>query len=212
MLDLVSHKTPLFAQKLFPSFCWRRETSKKEIFLTFDDGPIPDLTPNILALLAAHNVKASFFCVGENIKKHPDVFESIIKARHTVGNHTYNHLKSWQSKGQNYLDNIRDCQLLIDNVHEHGKKYFRPPYGQIRPLLFKKIQEQGFQIIMWDVLSKDYKQNLNQEVALQSCIAATMPGSIIVFHDNLKAQNNVLTLLPMYINHFKSLGFKFMSL
>ena len=212
MLDLAWHKTPSLIQKLLPSLRWRENPEKKTIYLTFDDGPIPELTPKILQILSTHNAVATFFCVGDNISKHPEIFKQVVSAGHTVGNHTYNHVKGWKLNSQDYLENIDLCQAKIDELSNPNKKIFRPPYGQIKPSQANKLKRSGFKIIMWDVLSKDYETNLNHEKALNAIIKATRSGSIIVFHDNIKAQNNVLTLLPLYINHFKKKGFKFESL
>jgi len=212
MLDFAWHKTPSFIQKLLPSLTWRKSSSEKIIYLTFDDGPIPELTPAILEILKSHNAKATFFCVGDNIRKHPEIFKRVVEAGHSIGNHTFNHVKGWRLSNHTYLQNIEECKTQIDGLYKSNKSLFRPPYGQIKPAQVNSLKQQGFEIIMWDVLSKDYKVDLNLDKAIQAIIKATRSGSIIVFHDNIKAQNNVLTLLPMYINHFKSKGFKFESL
>jgi len=213
MFDPASYKTPLLFQSLFPSATWNRPNAEnKTIFLTFDDGPIPKLTTEILQILKNFNAKASFFCVGENIVRNPTIFHQVVQQGHSTGNHTYNHLKAWQVNAKDYLDNIEKCQHILENENKGGKRLFRPPYGQISPKLVKTLLKEGYELIMWDVLSKDYLPSLNIERAFSQIVNYSKSGSIIVFHDNIKAGKNVLALLPMYLKHFSNLGYKFASL
>lgn len=212
MFDSAFYKTPTFIKYLLPQVEWKIATIKKEIYLTFDDGPIPKLTDEILSILKDFNAKATFFCVGDNIKKYPQIFQRVIAAEHAIGNHTQNHLKGWKTNKSKYLENIELCAHHIASSYNNPVKLFRPPYGQISPSLARKITQAGYRIIMWDVLSKDYNKELSPELIKKSTIQSTDKGSIIVFHDNIKAQKNVLEVLPQYLKHFSDLGFKFPTL
>jgi peptidoglycan/xylan/chitin deacetylase (PgdA/CDA1 family) len=212
MFDLALYKTPALVQKLFSSFHWTVNTTEKEIYLTFDDGPIPDLTTNILSILDDFGAKATFFCVGENIKKHPEIFKELISKGHAIGNHTFNHLKAWHTKNEVYLENVERCHTEISKFTSLQTKLFRPPYGQMSPYIAKKIWKSGFEIVMWDVLSKDYNLALSSEQILQNSIQNTGNGSIIVFHDNIKSKDKILEFLPLYLKHFYDIGYKFKKL
>lgn len=212
MFESAFYKTPNFIKYLLPQVEWKVATNDKEIYLTFDDGPIPKLTEEILSILKDFDAKATFFCVGDNIWKHPEIFECVVTAEHAIGNHTQNHLKGWKTKSSDYLYNIEQCANYIAPSYDKPVKLFRPPYGQVSPRLASKISEAGYRIIMWDVLSKDYDARLSPEQIMKHTIDATDKGSIIVFHDNVKAQKNVLSVLPQYLKHFSDLGFKFPTL
>jgi peptidoglycan-N-acetylglucosamine deacetylase len=212
MFNSTFYKTPTFIKYLLPQVEWKIATDKKEIYLTFDDGPIPKLTEEILSILKDYNAKATFFCVGDNIRKYPRIFQQIIETENAIGNHTQNHLKGWKTKEREYLENIELCANYIGSSYSNPVKLFRPPYGQITPGLARKIAQAGYRIIMWDVLSKDYDYRLSPELIRKNSIRSTDKGSIIVFHDNIKAQKNVLTVLPHYLKHFSELGFKFPTL
>lgn len=175
------------------------------IYLTFDDGPIPELTTWVLDVLKKYQVKATFFCVGENISRNPAIFSRIIDEGHQVGNHTYNHLKGWKVGEAEYLDNVAKCQVLTQT------KLFRPPYGRIKKSQYRFLSKE-FKIIFWDVLSHDYDQLISPEKCLANSINYTRNGSIVVFHDNVKAQKNLKFALPQYIEHFLKLNYKFATL
>lgn len=177
-------------------------SSQRTIYLTFDDGPIPDLTPWVLDTLKKFDVKATFFCVGENIQKHPDIFERILKEGHQVGNHTYNHIKGWKVNDEEYFDNIEKCQAYTQT------NLFRPPYGRIKRSQLKALADR-YKIIMWDVLSYDYDKFIGEKQCLINCLKYTRSGSIVVFHDNIKAQKNLKFVLPQFIQHFQELNYKF---
>lgn len=203
------HKTPALAQSLFPKLVWRKETERKSIFLTFDDGPIPEATPWVLDTLKSYNAKATFFCVGHNVEKHPGIFQRLVKEGHSVGNHTYHHLNGWKTGSTTYLKDYLQCESLF---HEHGVKtsLFRPPYGRITLKQSKYLKAK--QIIMWDVLSGDFSKKTDPEVMLQKCILYSQPGSIVVFHDSVKAFKNLEFILPEYLNHFAQQGYQFLKL
>jgi len=206
-------KTPHIIKRLFPNLIWDIATKKKVIYLTFDDGPTPEITPWVLSELKKHNAKATFFCIGKNIINHPEITESIIDENHTIGNHTYNHLNGWLKTPKVYLENIKKAQHIIDT--EIGTKkptgftFFRPPYGKIKTGVTKKLIEKGYQIIMWDVLSGDFDQSITKEKCLENVISNTEEGSIVVFHDSVKASENLKYTLPKVLDHFGKKGFTF---
>ncbi len=212
MSDWAFYKTPIIIQKLFPSFNWRVNTIEKVIFPTFDDGPIPELTHNLLKILNDYDAKATFFCVGENIKKHPEIFNSILNSGHSVGNHTFNHLKAWETNNEYYFNNVQLCQQEIEKYVKQDKKLFRFPYGQFNLKIARRLNQEGYDLIMWDVLSKDYNISISSDRILQKSIEYSENGSIIVFHDNLKAKDKILQFLPLYLKHFSDIGYKFKKL
>ena len=198
-------KTPQLIQNLFPNFTWRIPTTEKVLYLTFDDGPIPEVTPWVLEQLEAFNAKATFFCVGENIKKHPEVFKQVVDQGHAVGNHSYNHLNGWATDNIPYFHNIRHCANQVRTV------LFRPPYGRLKP---KQAQflARHYRIVMWDVLSGDFDPNISKEQCLSNVVNNARPGSIVVFHDSLKTEGKLSFVLPKVLEHFASLGYTFESL
>ncbi len=191
---------------------WRIPTCEKEIYLTFDDGPIPYLTEYVIDQLAVFDAKATFFCVGDNIRKHPEVIQKVIEGGHSIGNHTYNHLKAWSTDFTEYLDNVSRCdQIIKENTKISEQKFFRPPYGQITRKAIAALKE-DFKIIMWDVLTYDFDLGQSAEKSLSKAIRSTNPGSIVVFHDNYKAEEKLRYMLPRYLEHFSDLGYKFKKL
>ena len=181
---------------------------KHKIYLTFDDGPIPEVTPWVLDVLANYDIKATFFCVGDNISKHPEIFKRIIDENHSIGNHTYNHLNGWKTSEQDYLDNFNKTQKLIES-HNSTSKLFRPPYGRITNSQAEAIKNLGFDIIMWSVLSKDYKLQIKPGKVYDNMLSNTKSGSIIVCHDNVKAFEVLKQSLPKSIEAFLGKGFVF---
>lgn len=210
------HRTPFFLPLMYPTLTWKIPTTKKELFLTFDDGPVPGPTEFVLDTLKKFQAKATFFCIGDNIKKHPDVFRRIIANGHAVGNHTLNHLNGWKTRTDIYLDNFQQCNREIQSASVglvaggSTTSMFRPPYGRITRSQIAALS--AFRIIMWDVLSVDYNSRLTADKCLRNSIHATRSGSIIVFHDSYKAERNLTSVLPKFIEHFSSLGFEFKSL
>ena len=194
---------PLFLLKsIYPELIWRKDSATKNIYLTFDDGPIPEVTPWVLNCLKEKQIKATFFCVGDNIKSNPELFQRIINEGHQIGNHTMNHLKGWDTNAKIYLDNIQECQTFT------GTKLFRPPYGRATKKQLKKIK-QNYQIIMWDVLTGDYNPLITPEQCLDNTIKYSRNGSILVFHDNIKAIPNLKYALPKAIDALLARGYIF---
>lgn len=198
-------KTPRLIQNLLPTFTWRIPTEEKVLYLTFDDGPIPEVTPWVLDTLRRFNAKATFFCVGDNVKKNPSVFQQVLAEGHAVGNHTFNHLNGWDSENISFFHNVRHCAKLVKS------SLFRPPYGRLTP---KQTQflTRHYQIVMWDVLSGDFDQTISKEDCLSNVMASTKRGSIIVFHDSQKAAERMMYTLPRVLEHFAAKGYRFESL
>ncbi len=198
-------KTHWIIKKIFNNYVWSVPTKDKKIYLTFDDGPIPEVTPWVLDVLYNYNIKATFFCIGDNARKHPEVLNRIIKEGHQIGNHTYNHLKGWNTPVKRYIANV----TLAAEFLPMPCALFRPPYGKIKPKQSKILRSMGYKIIMWDVLSMDYDANIQKEICLNNVIDHVENGSIIVFHDSLKAYKNLHYTLPKTIEILKSRGYEF---
>ena len=201
-------KTPRLLKMLYPELTWNGTRGNRNIYLTFDDGPIPIVTPFVLNILQEYNAKATFFCIGDNVAKHPEIFEQVKNAGHAIGNHTYNHLKGWDTKDNAYLQNF----LLADEQLNTG--LFRPPYGRIKKSQIKLLKQQkpGLKIIMWDVLSGDFDIHLQPEKCLQNVIKHTKGGAIVVFHDSLKAFERLEYVLPRAMEYWVDKGYQFSSL
>lgn len=194
---------PFIYRALFPGAVWRISSrDEKQIFLTFDDGPIPEVTPWVLDLLDKYNIKATFFCVGDNVYKYPKVFEEVVKRGHAVGNHTFNHLQGWKTWTKKYVQNVHKADQLIKS------NLFRPPHGHIRLLQSAALMHQ-YNFIMWDVVTRDYSKYLNGEQVLENVKKYTRNGSVIVFHDSLKAEKNLRYALPRAIEWLMSEGYTF---
>jgi peptidoglycan/xylan/chitin deacetylase (PgdA/CDA1 family) len=208
---MVIHKTNFLMRALYPDFLWRIPTNEKEIYLTFDDGPIPEITEFVLEELAKFNAKATFFCIGDNIVKHQSVFEQVVNQGHSVGNHTFNHLKGWNTENDKYMENFDLCQVEIEKSEIQNRRFFRPPYGRIKRSQAKEILK-THEIIMWDVLTADYDQNINQEQVLKKTLQHTESGSIVLFHDSIKASRNMQYALPRVLEYFSERDFVFKKL
>ncbi|MCF8296226.1 MAG: polysaccharide deacetylase family protein [Saprospiraceae bacterium] len=183
-------------------FTWQIKTSEKIIYLTFDDGPTNELTPWILETLNKYKAKATFFVVGQNTKDSPNLIKSIVDSGHSLGNHTFNHLNGKKTLNSEYYSNIEKTNEVVKS------KLFRPPYGRIKIPQAKHLRKK-FQIIMWSVLSGDFDRKITKEKCLRNAINNTKKGSIIVFHDNIKAKENIQFTLPAYLKHYSDLGFRF---
>ncbi|MGV9003069.1 polysaccharide deacetylase family protein [Flavobacterium sp.] len=192
---------------LFPKYIWTIKTSEKKVFLTFDDGPTPEITHWVLEQLKEYNFKATFFCIGDNIQKHPSAFDQILSNQHSIGNHTFNHLNGWKTNTQTYIDNVSLCQAQMANHQSVGSTLFRPPYGKIKPSQARRLRNLGFKIIMWDIISYDFDNSISKEECLENVLKNIENGSIIVFHDSHKAWKNIEYALPMTLKFLKEKGF-----
>lgn len=186
------------------------------MYLTFDDGPVRGPTEFVLEELKKFNARATFFCIGDNVHKHPDVFEKVLREGHVIGNHTFNHLKGWSTSLEKYLENIETCESQITShqsliTHKDQPRFFRPPYGRITFKQIKAVKEK-YRIVMWDVLTHDYSKNISRQNCLNGSIRAARPGSIVVFHDSFKAERNLTHVLPRFLDHFSNEGYQFKPL
>ncbi|TRX38605.1 polysaccharide deacetylase family protein [Flavobacterium sp. ZT3R18] len=233
-------KTNSLIKRIFSNYIWDIPNMENKIYLTFDDGPTPEITEWVLEVLKEHQIKATFFCIGKNIQKHPAIFNKIIDNGHAIGNHTFNHLNGWRTLTGEYLENIDLCKsglrlrsapvrlrsapvrlrsapVRLRSVPENLKSeilnlkspLFRPPYGKIKTTQSKKLRQLGYKIIMWDVLSADFDQSISPEKCLENVLQNTKSGSIIVFHDSVKAFKNLEYALPKAIAKLKQKGFEF---
>lgn len=202
-------KTHRLIRAFYPELTWKIKTAEKILYLTFDDGPTPPVTGYVLDELRRFDAKATFFCVGDNIRKHPEILAEIRRNGHEIGNHTYNHLNGWKAPLNEYVENTLACQQAIDAQPGQTKTtLFRPPYGKIRKKQARQLLN-NYTIIMWDVLTRDYDAALHEETCLLRSIKATEGGSIVVFHDSLKAEKKLKYILPRYLDHFSSAGYRF---
>ena len=210
-------KTNRVIKKLFSNYVWDIPNNENKIYLTFDDGPTPEITTWVLDQLEQYNAKATFFCIGKNIEQHPEIFNKIIESDHATGNHTFNHLNGWKTEDKEYIENIETCKTTISNLQSEinpdisglKSKIFRPPYGKIKRVQAKKLRQKGYKIIMWDVLSADFDQSITKEKCLNNVISNTQSGSIIVFHDSVKAFKNLEYVLPRVLQYLAENNFSF---
>ncbi|NTW31526.1 MAG: polysaccharide deacetylase family protein [Bacteroidetes bacterium] len=194
---------PFLFKKIFhKTMVWEMSSSEKTIYLTFDDGPEPSVTPEILEILYGYNAKATFFCVGNNAKNNPDIFEMLVKSGHSVGNHTYNHLNGWNTETEKYLEDVEKCNKIVKS------NLFRPPYGKLKLSQLRKLKN-NYSIIMWSLICGDFDKNVSKEKCLEILLKNTRSGSIVVLHDSLKAKEKVLYALPIFLEHFTKLGYTF---
>lgn len=204
-LIMLIEQPPKLYRWLFPSTIWRKipaDKNEKVVYLTFDDGPIPDITPWVLDLLDKYGIKATFFCVGDNVRRHPEEYRMILERGHRVGNHTFNHLQGVKTLTKNYVANTRKGAGYIDS------DLFRPPHGHIRIRQILALRKH-YQIVMWDVVTRDYSKRMTKEQVLNNVKRYTRNGSIIVFHDSLKSEKNMKYALPLAIDWLLDQGYSF---
>jgi peptidoglycan/xylan/chitin deacetylase (PgdA/CDA1 family) len=198
-------RPPFLLRKIYQNCIWNIPTNDKVLYLTFDDGPIPEVTPWVLEQLKKHKAKATFFCIGENVKKHSEIYKQVQDGGHSIGNHTYNHRNGWKVSDEHYTRNIGKCSKFV------ASNMFRPPYGKIKHSQYKTVQH-DYKIIMWNVLTGDFDQETSPRDCLENAVKYTEKGSIIVFHDSLKAATNLYYVLPVFLRYFSQKGFRFEAL
>jgi peptidoglycan-N-acetylglucosamine deacetylase len=203
--DLFFITTPWWIRRLFPGCLWDIKTKEKEIYISFDDGPHPTITPFVLAELRKYNAKATFFCIGDNVKKFPAVYQQVIDEGHTIGNHTMHHINGWKTSDEDYLNDIAAAGQHIRS------KLFRPPYGRVTRSQLRKLQNDDVKIqtVMWSVLAGDWIATLDPEKCFRQVRDAVYPGCIIVFHDSEKANDRMSYALPKLLEHFTAKGYLF---
>lgn len=194
-------KTPKVVRKLFPTYLWNKSRKKPYVYLTFDDGPIPNVTPWVLDCLEEYGMKGTFFCVGDNVRKHMPIYERIIAEGHAVGNHSYSHKSGWSTEVDAYLDDVQLCSSFVES------NLYRPPYGRLKPQQAEAIR-QKYKIVMWDILSGDFDANISAEQCLNNITSHVKPGSIIVMHDNVKSFDKLKLVLPQLCEHLTENGLK----
>jgi peptidoglycan/xylan/chitin deacetylase (PgdA/CDA1 family) len=188
---------------MFPGGLWRMPLkNKKVVYLTFDDGPIPEITPWVLDILDKYGIKATFFCVGDNVRKHPDIYLQILEKGHITGNHTFNHLQGLRTRTKDYIKNVA---LAADYISSH---LVRPPHGHIRFRQFFKLRK-NYKVVLWDVVTRDYSKYVTPDEVFENVKRYTRNGSIIVFHDSIKAEENMKKALPRSIEWLKEQGYEF---
>ncbi|QOI98455.1 MAG: polysaccharide deacetylase family protein [Flammeovirgaceae bacterium] len=204
-------RTPFFLPWLYPGLIWRMSAREKIVYLTFDDGPVPGPTEFVLDVLKQQQLKATFFCIGDNIRKHPGIFQRTITEGHVIGNHTFNHLNGWKTEDADYLANTELFNQAVTKINPALRTHlFRPPYGRITRRQIRLLQQ--YQIIMWDVLTHDYHHIVSPERCLRNSLKAVRNGSIVVFHDSVKAERNLQFVLPRFIEACQQKGYTFSKL
>ncbi len=202
--SMIIEQPPKLYRMLFPKSIWRiKRKNKKMVYLTFDDGPIPDVTPWVLDVLDKYNIKATFFCVGDNVRKHPDIYSDVLKRGHKVGNHTHNHLQGWKTFGSKFVQNVTLCSKYIQS------SLFRPPHGHMFIYQLTHLHLLGYKTIMWDVVTRDYSKRITPQDVFDNVKQYTRDGSILVFHDSLKAEKNLRYALPNSIEWLIEQGYTF---
>lgn len=194
---------PKLIRYLYPSALWRMDRNDRAVYLTFDDGPIPRVTPWVLDILDKYDIKATFFMVGDNIRKHPDEFKMVVERGHRIGNHTFNHIRGLSYDISSYMENTEKAGNMMFNTD-----LFRPPHGYMSPKQYKALKEK-YKIIMWDLVTRDYNRKLNGEQVLAKVKKYARNGSIITFHDSLKSEENLKYALPKAIEWLKEQGYSF---
>jgi len=201
------YQIPTWLQRLYRGVMWRGDKSRKVVYLTFDDGPIPEVTPQLLDILKQENVQATFLMVGENAAKYPKLFQRVLAEGHKVGNHTYNHLKGFRYSQEEYMSNVAKADAVLN-----GTRLFRPPYGRMLPSQKKALLAAGYKIVLWDVLTHDYNPNYSPERMLEIVKRHVRKGSIINFHDSIKSNERMLAVVPQVIEYLKNEGYTFETL
>lgn len=204
-MNMYLTRTPGFVKEFLPQVVWDLPAGNDTIYLTFDDGPHPELTSQVLSILAKYDATGTFFCVGDNIQKYPDTFDKLKEHRQGIGSHTYHHLNGWASENITYFKNVKRAASLS------GSTLFRPPYGRIKPSQVSFIKRH-YMIVMWSVLSGDFDTTITGQKCFDNVRKSAQDGSIVVFHDSEKAADRLLYALPRMLDHFSKLGYRFKAI
>lgn len=198
-------RTPWWLKKLYSGLIWQLPTKEKLLYLSFDDGPHPEVTPFVLDELKKYNARATFFCIGKNVREYPQIYKRVLMEGHRVGNHTQNHLNGWKVQDKQYIANVREAATLIDS------DLFRPPYGRISAFQSKILRDVPFnlKIVMWHVLSGDFDRDIDARRCARNVTRHAGPGSIVVFHDSEKAFDRLKGALPEVLEYFAKKGYRF---
>jgi peptidoglycan/xylan/chitin deacetylase (PgdA/CDA1 family) len=194
-------------KNLFSNYVWEIPNTENKVYLTFDDGPTPEITEWTLNQLKDYNAKATFFCIGDNVRKYPEIFQKVINEGHSIGNHTFNHLNGWKTSTSEYIENAKRCDKETRNSKLETRNLFRPPYGKIKTSQSKILRKLGYKIVMWDIISYDFDATISKEQCLENVLKNVQSGSIIVFHDSKKAFSNLEYALPRTLEFLKEKGF-----
>ncbi|MFV0472337.1 MAG: polysaccharide deacetylase family protein [Paludibacteraceae bacterium] len=198
-------QVPQVIRWYYKNVLWHENPKEKKIYLTFDDGPVPEVTPKVLEILHTYRAKATFFCVGDNVRKHPETYRQVLNEGHRTGNHTFNHIKGFDCPPEKYVENVKKASGCIDS------KLFRPPHGQISQKLIGRLSPL-YKIVMWDIITYDFDQKNSPENIMKLIRKKSKNGSIVVFHDSLKAKKNLLETLPLALDYWTTKGFQVVSL
>jgi peptidoglycan/xylan/chitin deacetylase (PgdA/CDA1 family) len=199
---MIIEQPPFYYRWFFPGSHWRLDTDRKVVYLTFDDGPIPEITPWVLDLLKKYGIKATFFCVGDNVRKYPEIYQMILEDGHQVGNHTFHHIQGLMTRTKNYRKDVEQAAGFIQT------KLFRPPHGHLRNRQFRQLKK-DYEVVMWDVVTRDYSKYMTSEQVFKNVKKYTRNGSIIVFHDSIKAGTRMMEALPRSIEWLLEQGYHF---
>ena len=201
-----AYQIPFFLPFLYSNRLWSGPASERKISLTFDDGPVPGITDWVLAELEKRGLKATFFMVGDNVRKHPALAQSVLAAGHQLGNHTYHHLSGWKTSTQTYLNDVASCDAILADTVGEMPRFFRPPYGWMSPGQAKGLVPSK-KIVMWSLLSYDFDPVLSSESLIRECTSRTVPGTIVVFHDQQKTKAQLMRVLPQYLDFLVGEGY-----
>ncbi|MBR6508397.1 MAG: polysaccharide deacetylase family protein [Paludibacteraceae bacterium] len=203
----MKYQLPAWLQRIYPGAIWRGDTTRKVVYLTFDDGPIPEVTPKLLDVLEQEKVHATFFMVADNVTKYPQIYHRVVANGHRIGNHTYHHIKGTKYKLADYIADVKKADVILG-----GTKLFRPPYGRVLPKQLIALRSQGYKIILWDVLTHDYEKSHTAEDLVRIVKRYVRNGSIITFHDSIKSNERMLAAVPMVIRELRNEGYTFETL
>ncbi|MFC3880270.1 polysaccharide deacetylase family protein [Algoriphagus namhaensis] len=208
---MVWHAVPWWVQNLFPERVWKNNETENSVHLTFDDGPVPGATDYVLKELEVRKMKATFFMVGDNVRKYPNLAKEVLANGHAIGNHTFHHLNGWKTAKDIYMEDITECDRIIQGILGITPRLFRPPYGLMSPNQARLVLKQK-KVIMWDVLSGDYDSSLSSDLILKETMKLTKPGSVILFHDQEKTKKMLRDILPPFLDHVLEMNWRTKSL